>query len=179
MAFATLLAVSRAAAVAGRASWARSGRSTGSCRPSGTTSASRVAADLFDTGSGLVNMVAAMPSLHAAYPATLLLFFWNDGKWWRIVLGAYTLAMGFALVYGGEHFVVDILVGWLYAGVAYTLVCVAWPAWRGAARAGTSAGVRPPSPSPPRLPRVGRSQSLIRCRSSRRSGLRMVAAATP
>ena len=72
----------------------------------------RVVADVFDTGSGLVNMVAAMPSLHAAYPATLLLFFWNDGKWWRIVLGAYTLAMGFALVYGGEHYLVDILVGW-------------------------------------------------------------------
>ena len=43
----------------------------------------RVVADFFDTGSGLVNMVAAMPSLHAAYPATLLLFFWNDGRWWR------------------------------------------------------------------------------------------------
>ena len=71
-----------------------------------------------------------MPSLHAAYPATLLLFFWNDGKWWRIVLGAYTLAMGFILVYGGEHYLVDILVGWLYAAVAYGAVCVAWPAWR-------------------------------------------------
>ena len=90
----------------------------------------RVVADVFDTGSGLVNMVAAMPSLHAAYPATLLLFFWNDGKWWRLVLGAYTLAMGFTLVYGGEHYVVDILVGWLYAGIAFSLVCVAWPALR-------------------------------------------------
>jgi membrane-associated phospholipid phosphatase len=90
----------------------------------------RVVADFFDTGSGLVNMVAAMPSLHAAYPAALLLFFWNDGRWWRIVLGAYTLAMGFTLVYGGEHYVVDILVGWLYAGVAFGIVCVAWPVWR-------------------------------------------------
>ena len=109
---------------------ARSRSSIASCPRSGTTSACRVVADLFDTGSGLVNMVAAMPSLHAAYPLTLLLFFWNDGKWWRILLGAYTLAMGFTLVYGGEHYVVDILVGWLYAGVAYGAVCVAWPAWR-------------------------------------------------
>jgi membrane-associated phospholipid phosphatase len=88
-----------------------------------------VAADLFETGDGLVNLVAAMPSLHAAYPAMLLLFFWGDGKWWRIGLGLYTLAMAFTLVYGGEHFVADILLGWLYALIAFAVVCVAWPAW--------------------------------------------------
>jgi membrane-associated phospholipid phosphatase len=89
-----------------------------------------VAADLFETGDGLVNLVAAMPSLHAAYPMMLLLFFWRDGPWWRIGLGLYTLAMAFTLVYGGEHFVLDVLVGWLYAVVAYAVACVAWPAWR-------------------------------------------------
>jgi hypothetical protein len=88
-----------------------------------------VAADLFETGDGLVNLVAAMPSLHAAYPAMLLLFFWGDGRWWRVGLVVYTLAMGFTLVYGGEHFVTDVLVGWAYAVIAFTLVCVAWPAW--------------------------------------------------
>jgi membrane-associated phospholipid phosphatase len=81
-----------------------------------------VAADLFETGDGLVNLVAAMPSLHAAYPATLLLFFWRDGWPYRIGFGLYTLAMGFSLVYGGEHFVADILVGWLYAAIAFTTV---------------------------------------------------------
>ena len=40
-----------------------------------------VAADLFETGDGLVNLVAAMPSLHAAYPAMLLLFFWGGVLW--------------------------------------------------------------------------------------------------
>jgi len=79
--------------------------------------------------------VAAMPSLHAAYPAMLLLFFWRDGWRLRIPFALYTLAMGFALVYGGEHFVTDILVGWLYAAVAYGAVCVAWPAWRRSRRA--------------------------------------------
>ncbi|HEY6763029.1 MAG TPA: phosphatase PAP2 family protein [Baekduia sp.] len=78
----------------------------------------RTAADLFETGDGLVNLVAAMPSLHAAYPATLLLFFWRDGWRYRIGFGLYTLAMAFALVYGGEHFVADIVVGWLFAAVA-------------------------------------------------------------
>jgi membrane-associated phospholipid phosphatase len=95
----------------------------------------RTAADLFETGNGLVNLVAAMPSLHAAYPALLLLFFWRDGWRLRIPLALYTLAMGFTLVYGGEHYVVDILVGWLYAVVAYGAVCVAWPAWRERLRA--------------------------------------------
>jgi membrane-associated phospholipid phosphatase len=89
-----------------------------------------VAADLFETGDGLVNLVAAMPSLHAAYPAMLFLFFWSDGRWCRIGFGLYTLAMGFALVYGGEHFVLDIVVGWLYAAIAFAAVAVAWPAWR-------------------------------------------------
>src|SRR3954454_4060306 len=70
-----------------------------------------------------VNTVAAMPSLHAAYPLMLMLFFWSVGTRVRIVLGAYTLAMAFTLVYGGEHFVVDILIGWamalaIYAGVS-------------------------------------------------------------
>jgi membrane-associated phospholipid phosphatase len=63
-----------------------------------------------------------MPSLHAAYPFMLMLFFWSAGKLARILLGAYTLAMAFALVYGGEHFVVDILVGWAMALAAYALV---------------------------------------------------------
>jgi membrane-associated phospholipid phosphatase len=75
----------------------------------------------YENGS-LVNTVAAMPSLHAAYPFMLMLFFWSAGKLARILLGAYTLAMAFALVYGGEHFVVDILVGWAMALAAYALV---------------------------------------------------------
>jgi hypothetical protein len=75
----------------------------------------------YENGS-LVNTVAAMPSLHAAYPMMLLLFFWSAGRAARIGLGAYTLAMAFALVYGGEHFVLDIVAGWAMAGVAYALV---------------------------------------------------------
>jgi membrane-associated phospholipid phosphatase len=68
-----------------------------------------------------VNPVAAMPSLHAAFPLMLLLFFWSSGRWVRLALGLYTLAMAFTLVYGGEHFVADILAGWAMALV----VCAA------------------------------------------------------
>jgi hypothetical protein len=69
-----------------------------------------------------VNPVAAMPSLHAAFPLMLLLFFWSAGRWVRLVLGFYTLAMAFALVYGGEHFVIDILAGWAMALAVHAVV---------------------------------------------------------
>jgi membrane-associated phospholipid phosphatase len=73
----------------------------------------------------LVNTVAAMPSLHAAYPFMLLLFFWSAGRYARIGLGLYTIAMGFALVYAGEHYVTDILAGWAMAAVVYAVVTAA------------------------------------------------------
>ncbi len=77
------------------------------------------AASAFDSGSHFSNPVAAVPSLHAAYPFLLLLFFWRTAGRWRLALVAYVLAMSFTLVYTGEHYVVDILLGWLYAVVAY------------------------------------------------------------
>lgn len=69
-----------------------------------------------------VNVTAAMPSLHAAYPLMLMLFFWSAGRWVRAGLGLYTLAMAFTLVYGGEHFVLDILAGWAMAIAVHALV---------------------------------------------------------
>jgi hypothetical protein len=84
------------------------------------------AASLFENGSGLVNMVAAMPSLHASFPFMLLLFFWPAGWWARIGLAAYTLAMAFTLVYGGEHFVIDALVGYALTLVCFGIVSVLW-----------------------------------------------------
>src|SRR3954453_10699082 len=116
----------------------------------------------------LVNTVAAMPSLHAAYPFMLLLFFWPAGRAVRIGLAAYALAMAFALVYGGEHYVADILAGWAMAGAAYTLIRFArTPRWlsRASARpAGLSLPLRaapapasrttsPPGPGPSVPPR--------------------------
>jgi len=82
---------------------------------------------VYDNGD-LVNTVAAMPSLHAAYPMMLLLFFWGAGRRVRIGLGLYTLAMGYALVYSGEHFVTDILAGWAMAALASAAVAVAFRA---------------------------------------------------
>jgi membrane-associated phospholipid phosphatase len=92
----------------------------------------------------LVNTVAAMPSLHAAYPFMLLLFFWPAGRYVRLGLALYTLAMGFALVYGGEHYVTDILAGWAMAAVVYCAVAAAARAWGRRGRGTLGAG--PPGP---------------------------------
>jgi membrane-associated phospholipid phosphatase len=78
------------------------------------------AAALFTGGNRFDNNIAAMPSLHAAYPALICLFFWGRARpWARVLLAVYPLAMAFSLVYGAEHFVVDVFVGWLYAAVTY------------------------------------------------------------
>ena len=40
----------------------------------------------------------------------------------RELLWLYPLAMGFALVYSGEHYVFDVVLGWAYAVAVYRLV---------------------------------------------------------
>jgi membrane-associated phospholipid phosphatase len=87
---------------------------------------------LFENHGEFYNQEAAIPSLHAAYPMLLLLFFWGAGRWVRAGLIAYVLAMAFTLVYAGEHYVADILIGWLYA--AAVVAGVAWARRRRAAR---------------------------------------------
>ena len=65
------------------------------------------------------NPVAAMPSLHAAGAALLLFFCWRSAAWWaRYLLVVYPLSMGLTLVYTGEHYVVDVVAGFVAAGVA-------------------------------------------------------------
>jgi membrane-associated phospholipid phosphatase len=65
------------------------------------------------------NPVAAMPSLHAGSAMLVALFLWPLVKaWWRALLVGYVLLMAFALVYSGEHYVVDVVAGWLTAAIA-------------------------------------------------------------
>lgn len=66
--------------------------------------------------------IAAVPSLHAGGILLFTIFMWNRlNKWWRPLLVGYPLFMAFTLVYGGEHYVADVLAGWLAA----ILVCLA------------------------------------------------------
>jgi membrane-associated phospholipid phosphatase len=77
----------------------------------------------FEEGSRYANPVAAVPSLHAAYTLLVTLILWRPApRWWRLILAAYPLAMAFALVYTAEHYFVDILLGWIYALVAFWTV---------------------------------------------------------
>jgi hypothetical protein len=69
------------------------------------------------------NQVAAMPSLHAAYPWLFLLFAWRIWGWRATPLALYPAAVYFAIVYLGHHYVADLLGGMVYATTAYVVVC--------------------------------------------------------
>jgi membrane-associated phospholipid phosphatase len=77
---------------------------------------------LFERGSQYANPVAAVPSLHAAYTLLIVLFLWRSVRWGRGLLALYPVAMAFALVYMAEHYVVDVLLGWVYAVAAFWAV---------------------------------------------------------
>lgn len=75
-----------------------------------------VARALLDEGQASVNLVAAIPSLHAGLSAMIAAFLWGRMSWrWRPLLVGYVATMAFALVYSAEHYVVDLLLGWLLA----------------------------------------------------------------
>lgn len=73
------------------------------------------------------NPVAALPSLHAAYPWLVLLFavkfFGRPG----LLFLAYNVALWFTVVYLGHHWVVDILAGMAWATACFILVQLLWP----------------------------------------------------
>jgi len=69
------------------------------------------------------NPVGALPSLHAAYPLLLVLLFWGVASpRVRVLLVAYAVAMAFVLVYFADHYVFDLLAGYLYAVAAFWIV---------------------------------------------------------
>jgi hypothetical protein len=82
---------------------------------------------LIDKGQGTVNLVAAIPSLHAAYAALIAVFFWPliRRRWLRPLLLIHPALMLFTIVYGGEHYAVDALVGYAVVAVA----CGGWTWW--------------------------------------------------
>jgi len=65
-------------------------------------------------GAALVsdqNPLAAMPSLHLALTLVIALTIWRVDRRLGIAATIYTVAMGVSLVYLGEHWLVDVLVG--------------------------------------------------------------------
>jgi membrane-associated phospholipid phosphatase len=92
------------------------------------------AGSLVEHGYAYANNVAAVPSLHAAFSLLIAIALWpRKRKWLRPLVALYPLAMGFSLVYSGEHYVSDILLGWIYTGatlVATAAMARGWQAGR-------------------------------------------------
>jgi hypothetical protein len=70
----------------------------------------------FDT-----NPIAAMPSLHAAFPILCSLLLWGLYRWKAAPFYLYTLAILFTIVYSGDHYVTDLLAGLVLAVLCYAL----------------------------------------------------------
>jgi membrane-associated phospholipid phosphatase len=72
---------------------------------------------LYHSGMGLSgNLVAAMPSVHLGVTALMVAALRPTPLRWAAVV--YLLAMGVAVVYTADHYVVDVL-----AGVALAALC--------------------------------------------------------
>ncbi|HUC20001.1 MAG TPA: phosphatase PAP2 family protein [Candidatus Polarisedimenticolaceae bacterium] len=69
------------------------------------------------------NLVAAVPSLHAAYPTLVMLFIGKLFGWrWGVVSLLYPLSVWVGIVYMGEHYVFDVIAGIVYAVTAFLVV---------------------------------------------------------
>jgi membrane-associated phospholipid phosphatase len=78
------------------------------------------------------NPYAAIPSLHAGYAFLIFLFAatlaWRTRwRWWIVFPAAlYAGFQSFAAVYTGNHYVVDVLIGFGYAAASLLTVCWLW-----------------------------------------------------
>lgn len=88
------------------------------------------AGNVLNVGQAASNPIAAMPSLHTAFALFVVAFFFPRvrGRWIPVLL-LYPLAMTFTLVYSAEHYIIDVLVGWLYVGLTFLVVGVAERWW--------------------------------------------------
>jgi membrane-associated phospholipid phosphatase len=69
------------------------------------------------------NQIAAMPSLHSAFALLAVVFVGSAcAGGGGPLLAAYPLAMTFTLMYGGEHWMIDVLAGWAYVLVTLAVV---------------------------------------------------------
>jgi len=82
------------------------------------------AGELVSSGRAFANPVAAIPSLHTGFAVLVSLFIFSilprRWRWWTVpVLVAYPVAMLAMLVYGGEHYVIDGVIGAAFAAGAW------------------------------------------------------------
>ncbi|MGB9906033.1 MAG: phosphatase PAP2 family protein [Candidatus Saccharicenans sp.] len=65
--------------------------------------------------------VAAMPSLHAAFPFLCSLLLWKKFRWRAWPFFIYTAVIFFTIIYTGDHYFIDILAGVVLAGLSFQL----------------------------------------------------------
>lgn len=69
------------------------------------------------------DVFGAVPSLHVSYPLLIALFGWPVLRWpGRVFVIAFLVTMCWAAVYLDHHWIVDVLLGLLYAVAVYVLV---------------------------------------------------------
>lgn len=68
-----------------------------------------------------INPVAAMPSLHAAFPALAALIAIGHFGWRGAAVGLYALSMWIAIVYLGENYMIDVVAGIALACAVFAL----------------------------------------------------------
>jgi membrane-associated phospholipid phosphatase len=114
-----------------------------------------IARDLVELGQRTANVVAAIPSLHAGYTALVLWALWSRvGRIGKAILVAYPLMMAFTLVLSGEHYVVDVLIGWGYAAAVIAI-------WNRIERRRHPAEAQPEPDPAPELERSGDSLGVL------------------
>ena len=98
------------------------------------------AGSLIEHGYHYANNVAAIPSLHTAFALLIAIALWpRKHKWLRPLVALYPVAMAFSLIVGAEHYVFDVLLGWIYtfASLGMTKLLMRW--WANRRRQGTVA----------------------------------------
>jgi PAP2 superfamily len=74
------------------------------------------------------NPVAAVPSLHAAYATLFAVYVWRIfGRKLGLLSAVYPVLIYFGTVYQGEHYLIDEIIGSIYAVTGYTIVSYAYP----------------------------------------------------
>ena len=73
------------------------------------------------------DQVGAMPSEHVMYPTLVFLFFRRQFGRIGYLMVPYILLVTFAIVYMGQHYFIDAVVGVIYASVVYATVMIAIP----------------------------------------------------
>jgi membrane-associated phospholipid phosphatase len=68
-----------------------------------------------------INPIAAMPSLHTAFPTLGALIALQHFGWRGAAMAVYACLVGIAIVYLGEHYVVDVIAGAALAAAVFAL----------------------------------------------------------